>query len=168
MPFVFAGTITGNITYGYGHVPFDEVRRAAERAHLHDEIMAMPGGYDAAVTERGQNLSGGQRQRLAIARLLMSRTWNVRSTRALPSISPLRSKSPTPLLNSTTLLMGRIGGDVFAAIILRGGDHRPRQEQGRDAERTEDRHEPEQFAHGEAPSEMGQGDVTSITKPLAD
>ena len=33
--------------------------------------MALEGGYDAKVTERGQNLSGGQRQRLAIARILL-------------------------------------------------------------------------------------------------
>ncbi|MFL5342458.1 MAG: ABC transporter ATP-binding protein [Gemmataceae bacterium] len=70
-PFVFAGTITENITYGRGQVSPEDVRRAAELANLHAEIMAMPRGYDAAVTERGQNLSGGQRQRLAIARLLL-------------------------------------------------------------------------------------------------
>jgi ATP-binding cassette subfamily B protein len=40
-------------------------------AHQHDEIMLMPGGYDAVITERGQNLSGGQRQRLALARILL-------------------------------------------------------------------------------------------------
>ena len=33
----------------------------------------MPGGYDAEVTERGQNLSGGQRQRLAMARMLLKK-----------------------------------------------------------------------------------------------
>ena len=31
----------------------------------------MPAGYQAAITERGQNLSGGQRQRLALARILL-------------------------------------------------------------------------------------------------
>jgi ATP-binding cassette subfamily B protein len=70
-PFVFAGTIAENIAHGSPGAPREEIRRAAELAHLHDEILAMPGGYDAEVTERGQNLSGGQRQRLAIARILL-------------------------------------------------------------------------------------------------
>jgi ATP-binding cassette subfamily B protein len=34
--------------------------------------MELPGGYSAAVGERGSNLSGGQRQRLALARTLLS------------------------------------------------------------------------------------------------
>jgi ATP-binding cassette subfamily B protein len=70
-PFVFAGTIAENIAYGNGKVPPEELQRAAELANLHREIMMMPGGYDAPVTERGANLSGGQRQRLAIARILL-------------------------------------------------------------------------------------------------
>jgi ATP-binding cassette subfamily B protein len=70
-PFVFAGTIAENIAYGKTDVPHEELRRVAELANLHDEILLMPGGYDAPVTERGANLSGGQRQRLAIARILL-------------------------------------------------------------------------------------------------
>jgi len=70
-PFVFSGTIAENIAYGSENASMEDIRRAAELAHLHDEIMAMPGGYDALVTERGGNLSGGQRQRLAIARILL-------------------------------------------------------------------------------------------------
>jgi ATP-binding cassette subfamily B protein len=70
-PFVFSGTIAENIAYGNEGAGRDDVRRAAELAHIHDEIMLMPGGYDAEVTERGSNLSGGQRQRLAIARILL-------------------------------------------------------------------------------------------------
>ncbi len=60
-PFVFAGTIAENIAYGNANASQDAIRRAAELAHLHDEILSMPGGYQAAVTERGQNISGGQR-----------------------------------------------------------------------------------------------------------
>jgi ATP-binding cassette subfamily B protein len=71
VPFVFAGTIEENIAYGVENATFEDVRRAAEKACIHDEIMAMPGGYKAPVAERGQNLSGGQRQRLALARLFL-------------------------------------------------------------------------------------------------
>jgi ATP-binding cassette, subfamily B, bacterial len=71
-PFVFHGTIEENIAYGIEHVATSaEIEEAARRAYLHDEIMAMPGGYQARVTERGANLSGGQRQRLALARVFL-------------------------------------------------------------------------------------------------
>ena len=70
-PFVFSGTIAENIAYGREDATEDEIRRAARRACIHDEIMAMPGGYSATVSERGQNLSGGQRQRLALARVFL-------------------------------------------------------------------------------------------------
>lgn len=70
-PFVFAGTIAENIAYGNEHATTEDIRRAAEMAHLHGEIMQMPGEYNSLVTERGGNLSGGQRQRLAIARILL-------------------------------------------------------------------------------------------------
>ncbi len=70
-PFVFSGTIRQNIAYGSEHVDDAAIQRAAQMANLHEEIMQMPGGYEAQVTERGQNLSGGQRQRLAIARLFL-------------------------------------------------------------------------------------------------
>jgi ATP-binding cassette subfamily B protein len=70
-PFIFSGTIAENIAYGKQHATADEIIQAAKLAHLHDEILLMPGAYQAAVTERGQSLSGGQRQRLAIARILL-------------------------------------------------------------------------------------------------
>jgi ATP-binding cassette subfamily B protein len=70
-PFVFSGTIAENIAYGNENATMADIRRAAELAHLHEEIMHLPGGYNAVVAERGGNLSGGQRQRLAIARILL-------------------------------------------------------------------------------------------------
>jgi ATP-binding cassette subfamily B protein len=70
-PFVFAGTVAENIAYGSEDASPEQVRRAAELACIHDEVMAMPGGYDATVSERGQNLSGGQRQRVALARVFL-------------------------------------------------------------------------------------------------
>ncbi len=73
-PFVFSGTIRENIAYGCEQTDQDSVVKAAKAAHIHDEIMQMDGGYDAVVSERGNNLSGGQRQRIALARLLLKNT----------------------------------------------------------------------------------------------
>jgi ATP-binding cassette subfamily B protein len=70
-PFLFAGTIAENIAYGRDDATEDEIRRAAEMACIHDEILEMPGGYHAHVAERGQNISGGQRQRIALARVFL-------------------------------------------------------------------------------------------------
>lgn len=71
VPFVFSGTIAENIAYGNGDVTQDQVEQAARQAAIHDDILAMPGGYQNRLSERGQNLSGGQRQRIALARVLL-------------------------------------------------------------------------------------------------
>ena len=68
---LFSGTIRENIAYGRPDAALEEVVAAAQAAQAHDFIMAMPGGYQAAVEERGANLSGGQKQRIAIARALL-------------------------------------------------------------------------------------------------
>jgi ATP-binding cassette, subfamily B, bacterial len=70
-PFVFAGSIAENIAYGVEGATREAIIHAARGANIHDEITAMPGGYDAEVAERGQNLSGGQRQRVALARIFL-------------------------------------------------------------------------------------------------
>ena len=71
VPFVFSGTVAENIAYGCGTDDHDRIQDAARQAHIHDEILAMPNGYDTALTERGGNLSGGQRQRIALARMFL-------------------------------------------------------------------------------------------------
>jgi ATP-binding cassette subfamily B protein len=70
-PFVFHGSVAENIAYGQPDPGGEAIAQAARKAHIFEEIMAMPGGFDALVTERGMNLSGGQRQRLALARVFL-------------------------------------------------------------------------------------------------
>ncbi|MCL2671612.1 MAG: ABC transporter ATP-binding protein/permease [Clostridiales bacterium] len=69
--FLFAGTVADNIRYGRPSASDEEVHEAAERAHIHDEILKMEDGYDTQVGERGTRLSGGQKQRISIARLFL-------------------------------------------------------------------------------------------------
>ena len=69
--FLFAGTIRENIRYGRGDATDEEVVAAAVRAEIHDEIMALPDGYDSYIGERGVMLSGGQKQRVSIARIFL-------------------------------------------------------------------------------------------------
>jgi ABC-type multidrug transport system fused ATPase/permease subunit len=60
------GTVADNIAF-LRDVSRDDVRRAAQQAHVHDEIEAMPLGYDTVIAGSG-SLSGGQAQRLCLAR----------------------------------------------------------------------------------------------------
>lgn len=64
-------TLAANIAFYRTDVTRDEIVAAAKRAHVHDEIMAMPAGYDTPLGSRGGALSGGQRQRISIARALL-------------------------------------------------------------------------------------------------
>lgn len=69
--FLFAGTILENIRYGRPDAGFEEVKEAAVRARIFDDICAMPEGFDTYVGERGTLLSGGQKQRISIARIFL-------------------------------------------------------------------------------------------------
>lgn len=72
--FLFNGTIAENIGYAVPKADMDDIIQAAKAANIHEDIMAMPDGYDTQVGERGLRLSGGQKQRVAIARAILRRT----------------------------------------------------------------------------------------------
>lgn len=71
-PILFSGSVRDNIRFGRPDADEAAVVAAARLAQAHDFILALPGGYDAVVGQRGVNLSGGQKQRLAIARALLT------------------------------------------------------------------------------------------------
>lgn len=68
---LFGGSIEDNIRYGRPDARADEVRAAAEAAHVIEFADRFPEGLDTIVGERGVQLSGGQRQRVAIARAML-------------------------------------------------------------------------------------------------
>lgn len=71
-PFIFGRSVRENIAISDPSTPIDRVMAAARLAAIHDEIVAMPMGYESILADGGASLSGGQRQRIAMARALVN------------------------------------------------------------------------------------------------
>ncbi|HET7561466.1 MAG TPA: peptidase domain-containing ABC transporter [Rhodanobacteraceae bacterium] len=67
---LFAGSIADNIACFDTESSPLRVEAAARLAAIHDDISAMPMGYQSLVGDMGSALSGGQKQRLLLARAL--------------------------------------------------------------------------------------------------
>ena len=70
--FLFSGTVMENIRYGRLDASDKDVYEAAKLANADWFIRRLPLGYDAQVSEQGNNFSQGQRQLLAIARAVLA------------------------------------------------------------------------------------------------
>ncbi|GBC61579.1 ABC transporter ATP-binding protein [Desulfonema ishimotonii] len=70
-PFLFAGTVRENITFGNPDISETALHRAMRDAALDKTIAAFPDGAETIVGEKGVILSGGQKQRIALARALL-------------------------------------------------------------------------------------------------
>jgi ATP-binding cassette, subfamily B (MDR/TAP), member 7 len=68
---LFNNTIEHNIRYGKIDATSEEVKKAAQRAKIHELVERLPAGYDTMVGERGMMISGGEKQRLAVSRLIL-------------------------------------------------------------------------------------------------
>jgi ATP-binding cassette subfamily B protein len=69
-PFLFTGTIGGNIRLGTSWIQDANIEQAAEEVNLADFIRTLPGGFNEEVRERGSTLSTGQKQLISFARAL--------------------------------------------------------------------------------------------------
>ena len=69
-PFLFSGTIGGNIRLGTRWIEDESVENAAEQVNVADFIRSLPAGFDEEVKERGSTLSTGQKQLISFARAL--------------------------------------------------------------------------------------------------
>ncbi len=69
-PFLFSGSIAGNIRLGTDGISDQRVEEAAEEVNLADFIRALPNGFHEEVRERGSSLSTGQKQLINFARAL--------------------------------------------------------------------------------------------------
>ena len=135
--FLFADTILENIRYGKPGATDEEVIEAAKKAEIYEEIMAMPGGCQTYVGERGTLLSGGQKQRVAIARIFLKNPPILildEATSALDSVTEARIQKAFDALSEgrTTLIIAHRLSTIRAAnriisiadgVITEAGSH---------------------------------------------
>lgn len=67
---LYAGSLAENIAFFDAELDMERVIEVARLACIHDEIMAMPMGFESLVGDMGSTLSGGQKQRVLLARAL--------------------------------------------------------------------------------------------------
>jgi ATP-binding cassette subfamily B protein len=113
-PFLFAGTILENITFGREGITEAQARRAADAARIHDYIAALPEGYHTNLDEAGKNLSRGQRQRIAIARALVGEPKAIILDEATASLDVVSERAIKAVIDE---LRGRV---TFVIIAHQG------------------------------------------------
>lgn len=69
-PFLFTGTIASNVSLDTPGITRERVEQALKDVGAYDMFMALPGGLDHPVIEKGSTLSAGQRQLISFARAL--------------------------------------------------------------------------------------------------
>jgi subfamily B ATP-binding cassette protein MsbA len=126
---LFSASVRDNIAYGREGASPAQIEAAAREADAHAFIVALPGGYDAQVGERGVRLSGGQRQRLSIARALLkdarilildeATSWVDRASEAAIQESLERLSAGRTIVRVTHRLTGL--GSFDRILVLDGG-----------------------------------------------
>lgn len=119
---VFGMTIRNNLALAQQDADLERIEEAARLAAIHEEIVAMPMGYDTILTDGGASLSGGQRQRLALARALVRRPALLlldEATSDLDTVTESRITASLAGLQSTRIVIAhRLSTVVDADLIL--------------------------------------------------
>lgn len=68
MPQLVFGTVRENIRFFREDLTQEDIELAAQRAHVHEDILRLADGYDTVVGLRSASISGGQAQRICLAR----------------------------------------------------------------------------------------------------
>jgi ATP-binding cassette, subfamily B, bacterial len=121
-PFLFGSSLRGNIALQDPSTPLEDVVEAARLANVHDEILAMPMGYETLLLDGGASLSGGQRQRVALARALVQKPAVLlldEATSSLDAVTESQVQVSLSGLHSTRIVIAhRLSTVVNADMIL--------------------------------------------------
>jgi ATP-binding cassette, subfamily B, bacterial CvaB/MchF/RaxB len=100
---MFAGSIQENISFFDHSVDKKWVEDCAKMASIHDEIMAMPMGYQTLVGDMGNILSGGQKQRFFLARALYKKPKILFLDEATSHLDVIKEKEINNMINSLNI-----------------------------------------------------------------
>jgi ATP-binding cassette subfamily B protein len=121
-PYVFASSVRENIALTNPELPLEVIVEAAKIACVHDDIMAMPMGYDTPLHDGGASVSGGQRQRIALARALVHRPSILlldEATSELDTVTEQKIYNNLDVISSTTIVIAhRLSTIRNADLIL--------------------------------------------------
>jgi ATP-binding cassette subfamily B protein len=121
-PYLFGSTIRENIALNQPGLPLDAIIEAARMACIHDDIAAMPMGYETTLMDGGSSLSGGQHQRIALARALVHRPAILvldEATSELDTITERQVYENLDELGSTVIVIAhRLSTITNADVIL--------------------------------------------------
>jgi len=122
--FLFSDTIEANIKFGRANAGKEEMEMYARYAAVHDDIVALPEGYQTRIGERGITLSGGQKQRVSIARALIRQPEFVILDDCLSAVDTHTERTIVDALNqeldnkTAILITHRIVGMLEYDLIL--------------------------------------------------
>jgi ATP-binding cassette subfamily B protein len=135
--YLFGASLRSNIAMSDPQLPLQDVIAAARLAAIHDEISALPMGYDTRLLDGGASLSGGQRQRVALARALARRPAILlldEATSALDSVTERAVQEQLEKLTCTRIVIAHRLSTVRQADLILVMDDGRAVEQGTHAE----------------------------------
>lgn len=116
--YVFAGSISDNVSLFDPEVDAGRVSESLRQAALADEVERMPMGADSLVGNMGSTLSGGQRQRLLLARALYRKPKFLLLDEATSALDTEREQAVNQVVKNlgiTTLLIAHRDSTVAMA-----------------------------------------------------
>jgi ATP-binding cassette subfamily B protein len=121
-PYLFGSSVRENIALTDPGLPLEAIVEAARMACVHDDIIAMPMGYETKLHDGGASVSGGQRQRIALARALVHRPSILlldEATSELDTVTEQKIYTNLDAISSTTIVIAhRLSTIRNADLIL--------------------------------------------------
>jgi ABC-type bacteriocin/lantibiotic exporter with double-glycine peptidase domain len=120
-PYLFGSSVRENIALTNPELPLEVIVEAAKIACVHDDIAAMPMGYDTQLHDGGASISGGQRQRIALARALVHRPSILlldEATSELDTVTEQKIYTNLDAISATTIVIAHRLSTVRNADLI--------------------------------------------------